>query len=72
MTTKSRYAAQIDATIAHARFSHARATVKAEDGSEAYAYPHRDGTAWGLNAAETGVNMLRGIRRPDDTDIAEG
>ena len=29
MTTKSRYTAAIDAAIAHARFSHSRATVKA-------------------------------------------
>ena len=38
------------------------ATVEAPDGAEAYAYPHRE--------AETGFNVLRGIRRPDDVDEA--
>ena len=30
------------------------------------------GMAWGVNAAKTGVNILRGIRQPDGSDIAEG
>ena len=37
-----------------------KATVKAEDGTE---------VAWGVNAAETGVNVLPGIGRPDGTDV---
>ena len=69
MTTKQLYAREIDAAIAHARFSGSRATVDAEDGAQACAYPHKDGIAWGVNGPE-GVNILRGIRRPDDTDIA--
>jgi hypothetical protein len=47
-----------------------RVTVEASDGTEAYAYIHPRGIAWGLNAAGTGVNILRGIRRPDGTDEA--
>ena len=60
--------AAIEIAILKARASKARETVQAEKG-EAYAYPHRDGTAWGVNAAD-GRNVLRGIRRPDGTDIA--
>ena len=45
------------------------ATVAASDGSEAYAYPHPRGIAWGVND-QTGVNILRGVRRPDGTDEA--
>ncbi len=69
--TKERYRAAIEEAIAFARFSHSRATVKADDGSEAYAYPHRDGVAWGVNGPQ-GVNILRGIRRPDGSDMAVG
>jgi hypothetical protein len=47
-------------------------TVEAQDGAEAYAYPHPRGIAWGVNAPQTGVNVLRGIRRPDGADDAEG
>jgi len=39
-----------------------RVTVEAQDGAEAYAYPHARGFAWGVNAAQTGVNILRGVR----------
>jgi hypothetical protein len=49
---------------------HDLATVSAPDGAEVYAYPHRAGIAWGVNAAWTGVNLLRGIRRPDGRDEA--
>ena len=73
MSTKQRYSAAIEAAIAKARFSRSRATVAAEDGAEIYAYPKPQGRiAWGVNAAETGVNILRGIRRPDGADEAEG
>lgn len=47
--------------------------MEAFDGAEVYAYPKPEGRiAWGVNAAETGVNILRGIRRPDGADEAEG
>jgi hypothetical protein len=64
----SALAAAIEAVIAKALASRERETVEAEDGSEAYAYPHCDGIAWGVNAAETGVNILRGVRRSDGAD----
>jgi hypothetical protein len=41
-------------------------TVEAFDGAECYAYPHNEGRV----AAETGVNILRGVRRPDGADEA--
>ena len=46
-------------------------TVIADDGAEAYAYQKPEGRiAWGVNAPGTGVNVLRGIRRPDGSDEA--
>jgi hypothetical protein len=73
MSTKERYSREIEDAIGKARFSRSRAAVTAEDGAEAYAYPKPEGRiAWGVNAAETGVNILRGIRRPDGADEAEG
>lgn len=73
MTTKQRYSAAIEDAIGKARFSRSRATVTAEDGTEAYAHPKPEGRiAWGVNAFGTGVNVLRGIRRPDGEDEAEG
>jgi hypothetical protein len=66
---KTRYSASIEVAIAKAKAMHDRATVEAFDGSEIYAYPHKQGaTAWGVNAAKTGVNILRGVRRPDGSD----
>ena len=45
--------------------------MEAFDGAECYAYPKLVGhIAWGVSAAETGFNILRGIRRPDGTDEA--
>ena len=45
----------------------------ADDGAEAYAYQKPEGRiAWGVNAPETDVNILRGIRRADGSDEAEG
>ena len=67
---KTRYSAAIDIAIARARASRDLRTVKASDGAEVYAYPHREGIAWGVNTAGSGVNILRGIRRPDGTDKA--
>jgi len=47
------------------------ATVEAPGGAEAYAYSKSEGRiAWGVNAAGTGVNVLRGIRQPVGTDEA--
>ena len=67
---KTRYSAAIEVAITRARASRDLRTVKASDGAEVYAYPHRDGIAWGVNTAGSGVNILRGIRRPDGTDKA--
>jgi hypothetical protein len=52
-----------------ARKTGERATVETED-TEVYAYPHSRGIAWGINAAGTGLNILRGVRRPDGTEEA--
>ena len=72
MSTKERYLAEIEAAISRAKSWREIVTVTAEDGSEAYAYPKPGGRiAWGINAAETYVNVLRGIRKPDGTDEAE-
>jgi hypothetical protein len=73
MSPKARYSPAIDAAIAKARASRDLRTVEAFDGAEVYAYPHKQGCiVWGVNAAETGVNILRGVRRPDGSDEAEG
>ena len=65
---QTRYSAAIEAAISQAKGMQERVTVETQDGAEAYAYPHPRGIAWGVNAAETGVNILRGIRRPDGSD----
>ena len=68
---QKRYSDTIDAAIAMARATRDCAAVTAPDGAETYAYPKPWGNiAWGVNAAETGVNVLRGIRRPDGADEA--
>jgi hypothetical protein len=73
MRAKERYLAEIEAAISKAKSWREVVTVIANDGAEAYAYPKPGGRiAWGINAAETGVNILRGIRRLDGSDIAEG
>ena len=46
---KSRYSAAIEVAITRARASRDLRTVKASDGADVYAYPHRDGIAWGAN-----------------------
>ena len=72
-TTKERYRAAIEEVIAKAKSWRELATVTAEDGAEVYAYPKPEGCiAWGVNAAETGINVWRGIRRPDGQDETEG
>jgi hypothetical protein len=67
---QKRYSDTIERAIARAEQMDGRVTVKAWDGSEAYAHPHSRGIAWGVNEAATGVNILRGIRRPDGADEA--
>ena len=68
---KTLYNAAIEAAIAKAKAIRDLRMVEASDGAECYAYPHREGrVAWGVNAAETGVNILRGVRRPDGVDEA--
>jgi len=66
----SAHTAAIEAAIAKARASRTREVIEAEDGAEAYAYPHQRGIAWGVNAAGSGVNIVRCVRRPDCTDEA--
>lgn len=65
-----RYRNAIEAAISQASAMRERVTVEAEDGAEAYAYPHPRGIAYGLNAAGSGVNILRGVRRPNGADEA--
>jgi hypothetical protein len=62
---QTRYSAAIEAAIAKAKTSRDLRTVEAFDGAECYAYPHREGIAWGVNAAGSGMNLVRGIRRMD-------
>jgi hypothetical protein len=66
-----RYSDTIQAAITLAIARCERITIEAPDGAEVYAYPRQGGTiAWGANAAGTGVNLLRGVRRPDGADEA--
>jgi len=70
---KTCYSREIEDAIAKAKAIRDLGTVEAFDGAEAYAYQKPEGRiAWGVNAAETGCNILRGIRRPDGVDEAEG
>ena len=69
ITLKARYGGAIEAAIGKAKASRERETVSASDGAEAYAYPHPRGIAWGVNASD-GLNLLRGVRRPDGSDEA--
>jgi len=67
----TRYGAAIEEAIATVKTSRGLETVKAFDGAAVYAYPHGEGIAWGINAPESGLNVLQGIRRPDGVDEAE-
>ena len=68
---QERYAASIEAVIAKAKAIRDLGTVEAFDGAECYAYPRKQGhIAWGVNAADTGANILRGVRRQDGADEA--
>ena len=67
------YEKEIAAIVAKVRRTGCRETVKARDGAEIYACPLPRAAghiAWGVNAAGTGFNVLRGIRRPDGIDEA--
>jgi len=75
MTTKERYrySREIAEVIAKAKSWREVVTVTAADGAEIFAYARPEGrVAWGVNSPETGVIILRGIRRPDGTDEADG
>jgi hypothetical protein len=68
---QKRYRDTIEAAIAKAKASGALETVQASDGAVSYAFPRSDGSiSWGVNAAGTGRNVLRGVRRPDGADEA--
>jgi hypothetical protein len=69
---QKRYSDTIERAIVEAGRLRERVTVEATDGTEAYAYPHTRGIAWGVNAVGNGVNILRGVRRPDGSDEAVG
>jgi len=69
---KQRYRHEIEEAIGNAKDTGAREIVNAANGEEIYAYPIPGSrVAWGVND-ETGWNILRGIRRPDGADEAEG
>ena len=74
MTTDlhTRYGAAIEEAIAKVKASRGLVNIRAFDGATVYAYPHGEGIGWGVNAHESGLNILRGIRRPDGSDEAEG
>jgi hypothetical protein len=74
MTTHlhTRYGAAIEEAIAKVNASRGLENIRAFDGASVYAYPQGEGIAWGVNAHESGLNILRGLRRPDGSDEAEG
>jgi len=66
---RQRYRAEIEAAIEGARESGSRAQVGAADGAGIYAYYLREGRiAWGVNAPDTGRNILRGVRETNGMD----
>jgi hypothetical protein len=69
---RAKYGEAVNEAVSRARASRDHETVQAADGAEAYAYPLRgDRIAWGVNSAESGFNIWRGVRRPDGTDERE-
>ena len=72
MHLHTRYGAAIEEAIAKVKASRGLVNIRAFDGATVYAYPHGEGIGWGVNAHESGLNILRGIRRPDGSDEAEG
>jgi len=70
---KEHYSEAIEAAISKAKVSRDLVTVEAFDGTEAYAYSQREGRiAWGVNTEKEGINILRGLRRPDGADEEVG
>jgi hypothetical protein len=68
---KEHYSEALEDAISKAKACRDLVTVEAFDGTEAYACPHREGCiAWGINTEKDGINVLRGIRRPDGVDEA--
>jgi hypothetical protein len=73
MQAKQRYHREIAEVIAKAKATGSRKSLTTQDGAEIYAHPMPEGNiAWGINSAGTGVNLWRGIRRPDGADEEEG
>lgn len=60
LTPEQRTAVQ--AVIKEVRKTGERAAQKIT-GGDVYAYPHRDGIAWGVNAGRDGINSARGITK---------
>jgi hypothetical protein len=70
MSANESYQTALEFVIAQCRADGERHSKTLEDGTEVYAYPHRQGVAWGVNDGEHGFNVKRGIRTEDGTDIA--
>lgn len=51
-----------DRAVAQCRETGKRASIPTEKG-DAYAYPHRDGIAWGINGGPFGILIDRGLIR---------
>jgi len=75
---RQKYGEAVEAAIRLARATGVRQTVLAPGGTEAFAsltlpaFAHpTGGIAWGVNSAEEGINIWRGVRRPDGKDVLE-
>ncbi len=69
MSTLTTYQKEIDEVCEKVRKTQSHASVTAIDGAEVYGYPRTGNrVAWGVNSAENGFNILRGIRLPDGSD----
>jgi hypothetical protein len=53
--------AAVEDAIKLTRTHNSRKTISIADDSEAYAYPHAQGTAWGVNGGAHGFNIVRGV-----------
>ena len=72
MTTKERYRAEHRGSDREGKGEVVAGKLDDRGRRRSIRLSHPAGIAWGINAAETGVNILRGIRRPDGADEAEG
>jgi hypothetical protein len=70
MTAEQAYQKELEFVIAKCWADGFRHSTELPDGAEVYAYTHHRGVAWGINDAEHGQNIRRGIRLEDGTDIA--